>query len=234
MQNRSLKSITVLFIGFAFLVLTAQAAFDPLAEQKSELMKTLEKRYIVKDDRIISAVINAAREDFLPELMKKYSYVDISLPLDNMNIIISHSDILKAILSLKKSDSEKALIIGRNGGFSAAVLSSLYESVYLIESNRAEEEKYKAVFPGKYTNISTAFTDNYNYFDTSGPFDLVLINGWISKFSGDYINLLKEDGQIIFPLKDNDGFQLLYRGERAGETYDIEVIGEVIYPAFSR
>ena len=229
MQNKQPHWV-VLLILFSFTVLSSQSVYDPLAEEKSTLIKSLEKRFNIRDRKIITALESVKREDFLPQNMIKYSYVDISLPLDSVNTIISHSDITKVILNIKNPDRGKVLIIGRNCGFAAAVVASLYTEVFVIESNTAEEERYRMIFPEKYGNVNYAFTNDYSYFSASAPFDLILLNGTLSGFSGNFMEQLKEGGEIIFPMTDSDGFQLLYRAEKHTGTYTLDIIGEVMFP----
>ena len=208
----------------------SQTVYDPMEQQKTELLKMLEKKFNITDRNLLTALQSVNRGDFLPEEFKKYTYADISLPTDNSNVIISYSDLLKAITSLKNTKREKALVIGKNSNFTAVILSFLYKQVYLIESNVAIKDKNNPLLKEKY-NIISAFSTDHNYFSTNGPFDLVFINSSINEFTNTYLDLLNQNGEVIFALSDIYGFSILHKATKIGFSYNIAVLGEVIFPS---
>ncbi|MCP5513895.1 MAG: hypothetical protein H7A26_00325 [Spirochaetales bacterium] len=226
----------LLFLVFLPSFAAPQELYDSFAQQRSALVSSFEKKYPKNDKKIFQALSSVKREDFLPEKIKKYAYIDISLPLDNTGTgtasgtIVSHSDILKILLNLQNTDRNRALVIGRGAGFTAAVLSSLYSTVFLIETDKGESDKYALFMPEIYPNIITQFTKEFNFFRSNRPFDLIVLNGSIESYAGEFTEDLSEKGELFFPLSDNDGFQLLYRAEKKGESYTIKVIDEVVFP----
>ncbi len=234
MQKKPYFVYILLFLVFVPSFVTPQELYDSFAQQRSALVSSFEKKYPKKDKKIFQALSAVKREDFLPEKIKKYAYIDISLPLDNTGTasgtIVSHSDILKILLNLQNTDRNRALVMGRGAGFTAAVLSSLYSTVFLIETDKGENDKYALFMPEKYPNIINQFTKELNFFKTSRPFDLIVLNGSIDSFAGEFTEDLSEKGEMFFPISDNDGFQLLYRAEKKGESYAIKVIDEVAFP----
>ncbi len=233
MRNKISLAKTVIIgsvIFFSCLILMSQTLYDSLTQQKTELIQFLEKKFNISNRNIITALQSMQREDFLPQDMKKYAYVDISLPIDNSNVIISYSDLVKALVSLKNSSREKTLVIGRNAGFTAAILSLLYKQVYLIELNNTEKDRYESLIREKYNNITPAFTKDFNYFAANGPFDLIFINGSISEFTSNYIDLLTQNGEAIFAMSDSDGFNILHKATKIGLSYNTAILGEVLFP----
>jgi protein-L-isoaspartate(D-aspartate) O-methyltransferase len=223
--------LKIAIIAILSMLLMSQALYEPLPKQKAELISMLEKKFDIRDRNIITALRSANREDFLPEDIKKYAYIDISLLVDNSNIIISYSDLMKAITSLKNNNREKALVIGRNSDFTAVLLSFLYKQVYLIESNTSLKNRDETLLREKYSNIIYAFTNDYTYFNTNGPFDLVFINNSINEFTSNYMDLLNQNGEAIFALSDRYGFNILQKATKTGFSYNIITLGEVMFPS---
>jgi len=207
----------------------SQTIYEPLPQQKAELIQMLEKKFNITDKNLILALQSVNREDFLPEDLKKYAYIDISLPIENSNVIISYSDLIKAITSLKNSKRDKALVIGRNSDFTAVMLSFLYKQVYLIESNVALKERDEKLIKENYSNIISAFTNDYSVFNTNGPFDLVFITNPIKEFTSNYIDLLNQNGEALFALSDRYGFNILHKAIKIGFSYNITTLGEVMF-----
>ncbi|MCL2294116.1 MAG: hypothetical protein FWC36_04540 [Spirochaetes bacterium] len=224
------------FILFSGLFLMSQTPLDPQPAQsaassphKTELIRMLEKRFNITDRNIITALRSTSRADFLPEEFQRHAYIDISLPVDNNNLIISYSDLLKGITSLRNPRREKALVIGRNSSFTAVILSFLYREVYLIESNIALQNRTGALIRERHPNIIPAYTTNFSSFNANAPFDLVFINGSINEFTAAYLNLLTQNGEAIFALSDMYGFSVLHKATRIGASYNLIALGEVLF-----
>ncbi|MCL2481162.1 MAG: hypothetical protein FWF38_05580 [Spirochaetaceae bacterium] len=220
-------------ILFSYLFLMSQAFYDSLPQQKNDLIKLLETKFNITDRNIITALQSVNREDFLPEELKKYAYIDISVPIDNSNVIISYSDLMKAITSLKNTRREKALVIGKNSDFTAVILSFLYKQVYLIESNIELKDRNETLIKGRYNNIISAFSNDHNYFSINSPFDLVFINSSINEFTSNYIDLVNQNGEVIFALSDRYGFNILHKATKIGFSYNITILGEVLFPSLN-
>ncbi|MDX9801065.1 MAG: hypothetical protein RBT69_07005 [Spirochaetia bacterium] len=257
MQKKQHFVYIFLFLFILPALIIPQELYDSFAEQRSSLISGFEKKYPGKDKKIFQALSSVKREDFLPEKIKKYAYIDISIPLEwaaaaPVSVpasssgtasasaaasapasVISHSDLLKILINLQKPDKNKALVIGRGAGFTASVLSSLYTAVFLIETDIAESNKYQLFMPEKYPNITVQYTKELNFFKSGSPFDLIVINGSFEDYSGEFIEDLSENGELFFALSDNDGFKMLYRAEKKGESYTIKAIDEVIFPSLN-
>ena len=233
MKNKSITLKVIIIVLFSYLLLTSQA-HDRMAQQKAELIRLLEQKYSITDRNIIRALQTADRGDFIPEDLKGFAYIDISLPIDSANVMLSYSDLVKVITSIPQGARRgNVLVIGRNSAFSAATLSFLYNRVFLIESNIASRNRVEVILREKYSNINFVFTDDFTHFNANAPFDLIFINGSINEFSRSYIDLLNQNGIVIFALSDRYGLGTLHKATRTGPTYSITSLGEVMFPALN-
>lgn len=230
-----LKLAKIALFMFFIPLLIGQTAYTTspitLKQQKENLIAALSEKY-PRNQNIIYAISAVERLDFLPESLKEFANIDIAIPLDNGGLILSYSDIAKALSSIDNNSREKALIIGKNTPFPAAVLSSLYDRVFAIESstNSKEREKQEKVLNEKFPNVTIAFTKNINYFRENAPFDLIFVNSALKTYSGQYLEYLSIDGQLLLALEGKDGFQVLYKVEKTGESYSLEAVGNVLFP----
>ena len=89
------------------------------------------------DERIVSAMSTVPREEFVPERLKKYAYMEISMPLGEWNSYISTISqpwvVARMCQLLNLNGSEKVLEIGTGSGYHAAVLSHLSKEVVTVE-----------------------------------------------------------------------------------------------------
>ena len=74
---------------------------------------------------VLAAMGTVAREAFLPESMRAAAYADRSLVLDGGAPMMPPSELGILLNALAPMAGEKALVIGRGGAYSAAVLEAL-------------------------------------------------------------------------------------------------------------
>lgn len=220
-------ALFMLFIPF----LIGQTAYITSEQQKENLIAALSEKY-PRNKNIIFAISVVERSDFLPESLKEFANIDIAIPIDDSGLVLSYSDIVKALSSIDTNNRQKALIIGKNTPFPAAVLSKLYDRIFATESNTnsREREKQEKILNEKFPNVTIAFTNDMNYFSTDAPFDLIFVNSALKTYSGQYLENLSIYGQMLLTLEDKDGFQVLYKVKKTGESYSLEAIGNVLFP----
>lgn len=232
MENKKLLILMCLVFLLAAETLLSQEGPGLNEASKSGLQRILESKFPALDDKLIETVLSVPREFFIPENFKKYAYDDISIPGDNSVKVISYSDLLLVLSAIKNTEKGKALIIGKNTGFAASAITNFYETIYLVELNVSEKTGFESYYNEKYPAIIAEFTVDMDYFNPEAPYDMIFFNVALEKFSDRYVKLLSENGEIIFPMRDRDGIQQLYRVEKNGESFEITSIGEVFFPDF--
>ena len=87
----------------------------------------------VSDPKILLAMEQISREDFLSGIFKKHAYDDVALPIACGQTTSQPSIIGLMIQSLKISSRCKVLEIGTVNGYQTAILSKLSRRVYTVE-----------------------------------------------------------------------------------------------------
>src|SRR6266576_1757274 len=87
----------------------------------------------IKDPRVIQAMKDTPRHEFVPLEHRAKSYYDMGLPIGDQQTISSPLIVAQMTQALKPQTTDKVLEIGTGSGYQAAVLSSLVKDVYTIE-----------------------------------------------------------------------------------------------------
>src|SRR5437660_9022913 len=87
----------------------------------------------IKDPRVIQALKDTPRHEFVPLPLRGKSYYDMGLPIGHSQTISSPLIVGQMTQALQPQATDKVLEIGTGSGYQAAVLSELVKEVYCIE-----------------------------------------------------------------------------------------------------
>ena len=121
------------------LLLLRNILMDMLKNKNNTMKMLLELRKLgIIDHKILSAITNYKREEFLPKRLKGLSEEDISLQIFDGVETTSISDLAKMIFLVLQNNKRTNLVleIGTASGMLTAVLSAIYNRVYSIEINK--------------------------------------------------------------------------------------------------
>jgi protein-L-isoaspartate(D-aspartate) O-methyltransferase len=154
------------------------------------------------DENLILAFQKVKQENFLPEELKKLSYIDDHIRFSKKSFILKPLIFAKFLNILKLESADTVLEIGSGGGYTASLLSSLVNNVYSVEEDKdVYDLTIKNIKNNKFINIKN-FCCNYKQLNIPElKFDKIIINGSVN---GDPVNLLeklKNNGKLICILK---------------------------------
>ncbi len=79
----------------------------------------------IKDERVIEAIRNTPRHEFVPRHLRDQAYEDMALPIGDRQTISSPFIVAFMTEALQPQPTDKVLEIGTGSGYQAAVLSPL-------------------------------------------------------------------------------------------------------------
>src|SRR6478735_6204068 len=116
----------------------------------------------IKDSRVIQAMKDTPRHEFVPLPERAKSYYDMGLPIGNGQTISSPLIVSQMTQALKPQATDKVLEIGTGSGYQAAVLSKLVKEVYSIEIVPELGASAKRVLNRpEYNNVFTKVGDGF-------------------------------------------------------------------------
>lgn len=166
----------------------------------------------VSDSRVVAAMDRVPRENFLPEDARAMAYRDTALPLGRgryQNVPIATGRLLTEAL-LQHTD--RVLLIGAAGGYTAAVLAEIVASVTAVESDPALAELARNALAGnaKVTVIEGPLEAGHA---DGAPYDLLFIDGAVEHVPDALVAQVATEGRAVGGLSDR-GVTRLAAGRR--------------------
>jgi len=153
------------------------------------------------DDRVLKAMAEVPRHEFVPVEVQPYAYLNRPLPI-GFDKTISQPlmvAVMTDLLELKPDDV--VLEIGTGLGYQAAVLAELAGRVYSVEI--IDELAQRAVQRLKrrgYTNIESRIANGYFGWPEQAPYDKIIVTAAPDLIPPPLINQLKAGGRIVIPV----------------------------------
>ena len=155
----------------------------------------------VKDERVIRAMRETPRHEFVPLALRKYAYFDMALPIGESQTISPPFVVAFMTEALDPQSHDKVLEIGTGSGYQAAVLAGLVRSVYTIEIVEPLGRKAaKTLERLRYDNVRTKVGDGYLGWPEHAPFDKIIVTCSPEKVPSALVEQLKEGGRMVIPV----------------------------------
>ncbi|MDD4270203.1 MAG: protein-L-isoaspartate(D-aspartate) O-methyltransferase [Pirellulaceae bacterium] len=193
---------------FAFTIcLALHAAAPALQAQTSQFWERLRNRMVdeeivaagVTNPRVIRALRMVPRHEHVPTSQRRYSYLDMALPIGNAQTISPPFVVAFMTEAIDPQPEDKVLEIGTGSGYQAAILSHLVKEVYTIEIVEPLGKQAAKVLE-KYPNVHAKIGDGYQGWPEHAPFDKIIVTCSPEDVPPKLIEQLKEGGRMIVPV----------------------------------
>jgi protein-L-isoaspartate(D-aspartate) O-methyltransferase len=165
----------------------------------------------IKNERVIQAMRDTPRHEFVALANRPNAYFDMSLPIGEKQTISGPFVVAYMTEQLDPKADDKVLEIGTGSGYQAAVLSPLVKDVYTIEIveslGKSAERTLKRL---KYDNVHVKIGDGYQGWTENAPFDKIIVTCSPEKVPQPLVDQLREGGMMIIPVGERFE-QMLYR-----------------------
>ena len=194
---------------------------DFLEKQKNFLFNTLEKE--IKDRRVLDAMKQIPREEFIPKGLKELAYIDSPLDIGHDQTISQPYVVALMCEMLELKESDKVLDIGTGSGYLAAILSKLCKEVVTVEIVPEFVDKAKERFKElEYTNITAVQGDGNLGCPEMAPYDKIVCSAFVKDIPSNWREQITKGGVIVAPLEKGDTQELVrvrYMDDRYFEEY---------------
>ncbi|MCD1627864.1 protein-L-isoaspartate O-methyltransferase [Seohaeicola saemankumensis] len=146
---------------------------------------------------IIEAMLNVAREEFVPDRLREAAYVGENLDLGQGRVMLEPRTLAKMLDALDLQRSDLVLDLGCGLGYSAAVAARLAEAVVAVESDEAMADEAQAI-------LSREGADNVIMHQAPlaegapqhGPYDAIMVQGGVTEVPEALLGQIKDGGRI--------------------------------------
>ncbi len=181
----------------------------------------------IKDEVVLSAMLEVPRHLFVDEALASRAYEDVSLPI-GFGQTISHPYTVARLCEIARDGRtlERVLEIGTGCGYQAAVLSRIAKEVYSLERvapllSRARVRLREL----RYRNVRVKHADGQHGFEPAAPFDAIVMAAAAAQVPEALTAQLAEGGRLILPVGTDQ--QRLLAVTRIGSGLSEEMLDEV-------
>ena len=204
-NGKTILALLVLPLG-AVVLLLAQDQEARMRQARQRLVReTIERpadrRDPVRDRRVLEAMRQVPRHEFVPADARGQAYDDHPVPIGYGQTISQPYIVAKMTELLAPRPEHRVLELGTGSGYQAAVLSPLVKEVYTIEIveplGRAARERLARL---GYKNVEVKIGDGYFGWPEKGPFDAIIVTAWATHVPPPLLEQLKPGGRMVIPV----------------------------------
>jgi protein-L-isoaspartate(D-aspartate) O-methyltransferase len=153
----------------------------------------------VNDPRVVTAMAKVARETFVPEAARRLAYRDTAVAIGNgryLNLPIATG---KLLTEAYLEPTDRVLLIGAAGGYTAAVLAGLVRSTVAVESDPDLAAHARAALAG-YGNVELVEGPLDQGHAAGAPFDVLIVDGCVEALSESLVGQIAAGGRVVAGL----------------------------------
>jgi protein-L-isoaspartate(D-aspartate) O-methyltransferase len=179
----------------------------------------------IGDERVLAAMAEVPREEFVPEELRGRAYADSALPIGEEQTISQPWIVAAICQALELRGPELVLEVGTGSGYSAAVLALLASHVVSVERlETLSAAAGHALASLAVRNVELVVGDGSLGVPERGPFDAIAVHARAPEPPASLLAQLADGGRLVVPLAAGDADVLtLYR--RQGDRLEAEPIG---------
>jgi protein-L-isoaspartate(D-aspartate) O-methyltransferase len=195
---------------------TAQGG-DSEEERFKMVARQIERRGI-HDKRVLQAMRDVPRHEFVPHESRGRAYDDCALPIGFGQTISQPYIVAFTVANLALCAEDRVLEVGAGSGYQSAVISRLVGEVYAIEIIdelvfRASRDLHRL----RYDNVLVRRGDGYNGWAERAPFDAIAVAAALDHVPRPLVNQMREGARMVIPIGTAAGQHLvLVEKEREG------------------
>lgn len=178
------------------------------------------------DQRVLSAMQDVPREEFVSPALRYAAYDDSPLPIGRGQTISQPFTVAFMAQTLALTGSEHVLEVGTGSGYGAAVLSQLARSVVSVERHSelgiAAAERLARL---GYHNVEVIVADGSLGVPERAPFDAIVVTAGAGQLPRSLADQLSEGGRCVIPIGPTQHEQRLLRYTRRGNDLSVDDFG---------
>ncbi len=174
---------------------------DSLQQEREAMVRTQLADRGISDLRVLDAMRNVPRHEFVPETFRPDAYEDYPLPIGEGQTI-SQPYIVAAMLEyLALEATDRVLEVGTGSGYVTALLSLLSAEVYSVERHAQLVASAESTLRRlEYRNVKIRVGDGSQGWAEYAPFDAVLVSAATPEMPPALFAQLREGGRMMAPI----------------------------------
>ncbi len=177
--------------------------------EREELVNSIRKKGI-RDERILNAILNVPRHEYVQKIMEAHAYKDVALPIGYGQTISQPYTVAIMTEALELKVNDKVLEIGTGSGYQASILNELGVQVFSIERNEDIYRRVQKFFDEKSLRIHCRCSDGTIGWSEFAPYDGIIVTAGSPVVPENLKKQLQVGGRLVIPV-----------GDRSNQTLNI-------------
>ncbi|MCW3838018.1 protein-L-isoaspartate O-methyltransferase [Sphingomonas canadensis] len=185
----------------ALSVQTAPAPAGRFEAMRRAMVSSQLRTNAVNDARVVAAMADVPREEYLPEEARAIAYRDTLLPLPGGR---SHNSPLatgRLITEARVGAGDRVLLVGAAGGYSAAVLAKLGAAVTALEEDAGLVALARQALEGQ-AGVEVAEGPLAAGWAAGAPYDVLMIDGAVEAIPDALLAQLRPGARVVAGVVD--------------------------------
>jgi protein-L-isoaspartate(D-aspartate) O-methyltransferase len=221
-------------VGLTLLVLAGSAQAQTRPEFERLRNKLVDEILIpggVKNERVIQAMRDTPRHEFVAANLRNQAYFDKGLPIGAQQTISSPLIVSQMTQALDPQPDDKVLEIGTGSGYQAAVLSPLVKEVYSIEIVESlGKSAARTLKRLGYENVFTKVGDGYLGWEEHAPFNKIIVTCSPEKVPQPLVDQLADGGLMVVPVGERYSQTLYLMRKKDGKLQSEALLPTLFVP----
>jgi protein-L-isoaspartate(D-aspartate) O-methyltransferase len=171
----------------------------------------------ITDPRLLEAIREVPRAEFVPPELTPRAYVDEPLPIGHRQVTTQPSLVARMVEALALRGQERVLEVGTGYGWQTALLSRLAAKVWSVErwADLANEARYRLARAGA-DNAEVVVGDGTEGLPEHAPYDAILVAAAFPAVPQSFSAQLGDAGRLVQPLGPGGAEEVVLFEKRAG------------------
>jgi len=174
-------------------------------ERRRELVEELVRGGILKNEKVIKAMLAVPREEFVPANYRDYAYNDSPLPIGYGQTISAPHMVAIMTQALDPELGNKVLEVGTGSGYQAAVLAEIVGElghIWTIERIKelVEFAKNNLGRLSYLKRVTVIHGDGSLGYSAAAPYDRIMVTAAAPEIPGVLLKQLKIGGRLVAPV----------------------------------
>jgi protein-L-isoaspartate(D-aspartate) O-methyltransferase len=184
----------------------------------------------LRDERVLAAMGEVPREEFVPVGAGGHAYEDRALPIGDRQTVSQPYVVAEMLESLALEPTDRLLEVGAGSGYAAAVAALLCARVVAVERlHRLAAEAADRLARLGYLNVMVVEGDGTLGWADEAPYDAILVSAGAPAVPPALVDQLAEGGRLVLPVGQGAGSQRLTRVRRSGSALEHDALGPVAF-----
>jgi protein-L-isoaspartate(D-aspartate) O-methyltransferase len=171
----------------------------------------------ISDNKVLKAMGEVPRHEFLPSGLEFQAYDEKALPIGSGQTISHPYTVALMTQTLQVHKNQKILEIGTGSGYQSAVLTQMGVNVYSIEKVKSIGLQARATLHRLNYHVLTKIGDGTLGWSQYAPYDAIIITAGAPVVPVTLIDQLSENGKLLLPVGDKDSQILTLYIKEEGE-----------------